>query len=358
MRLTRLADLAGFDAVIDVRSPGEFAEDHLPGAINLPVLSDAQRAEVGTIYTRQDRFTARRIGAAHVARNTAAHVEGPLAGHGGGWRPLVYCWRGGMRSGSFATILGQIGWRAEVLEGGYRAWRRLVSAALYEGAVPHRLVVLDGNTGTAKTAILQAVAAGGGQALDLEGLAAHRGSVFGAVAGGQPSQKAFETALAAALDGLDPSRPTLVEAESSRIGERMVPPALWKAMRAAPRIAVSAPLSVRAAYLARAYGDVTADAEALHARIEALAPLQGRARVEEWHALARAGAFEPLAARLMAEHYDARYAKGAMREGARAAATVPLEGPGEADIARAAGRVAALMEGLAARPAGTENPCD
>ena len=224
--LESVGALAGapFDDVIDVRSPSEFAEDHLPGAISLPVLSDAERARVGTIYVRDDRFRARRIGAALVARNAAAHIEERLADRGGGWRPLVYCWRGGQRSGAFAVILDQIGWRVGQLEGGYRSWRRLVSELLYQGALPHRLVVLDGNTGTAKTDILHAVARRGGQVLDLEGLAAHRGSVLGAVAGGQPSQKAFETRLASAVAALDRSRPTLVEAESSRIGERMVPP--------------------------------------------------------------------------------------------------------------------------------------
>jgi tRNA 2-selenouridine synthase len=109
-----------------VRSPSEYAEDHLPGAVSMPVLSDAERAEVGTIYTQESPFRARKIGAALVARNAARHIEERLMGMEGGWRPLVYCWRGGQRSGSFASILSQIGWRVEVLEGGYRTWRRLV----------------------------------------------------------------------------------------------------------------------------------------------------------------------------------------------------------------------------------------
>ena len=266
---------APFDEVIDVRSPSEFAEDHLPGAISLPVLSDAERAEVGTVYVREDRFKARRIGAAMVARNAAAHIEDRLADRGGGWRPLVYCWRGGQRSGAFASILEQIGWRVGVVEGGYRAWRRLVSELLYKDTLPHRLVVLDGNTGTAKTDIIRAVARAGGQAVDLEGLAGHRGSALGAMPGGQPAQKAFETQIAATLGGLDPARPTLVEAESSKIGDRMVPPALWKAMRAAPRIGVRAEPAVRAAYLTRAYGDLVRDPAELRARLEAWCRCRG-----------------------------------------------------------------------------------
>ena len=330
---------APFDDVIDVRSPSEFAEDHLPGAISLPVLSDAERARVGTIYVREDRFRARRIGAALVARNAAAHIEERLADRGGAWRPLVYCWRGGQRSGAFASILAQIGWRVGQLDGGYRTWRRLVSRLLYEGDLPHRLVVLDGNTGTAKTDILRAVMRMGGQALDLEGIAGHRGSALGAVAGGQPSQKAFETRLASALSALDPARPVLVEAESSKIGERMVPPALWKAMRAAPRIAVAAEPAVRAAYLTRAYRDLVADPSELRDRLRSLIPLQGRARVEAWCAMAEEGRHEALAAALIAEHYDPRYAKGAMRRDAQASATLELSGPTEADVEAAAERV-------------------
>ena len=228
----------GFDDLIDVRSPAEFAEDHVPGAISLPVMSNEERARVGTIYVQESPFLARKIGAAVVARNAAAHIEGPLADRDGGWRPLVYCWRGGQRSGSFATILSQIGWRAETVEGGYRSWRRLVQGALYEGTLPHRLVLLDGLTGTAKTEILHRLDRLGTQVLDLEGLAGHRGSLLGGMPGGQPSQKGFETALATRLAALDPGRPVLAEAESSKVGDLALPPAIWSAMRAAKRIEV------------------------------------------------------------------------------------------------------------------------
>ncbi|WP_374516307.1 tRNA 2-selenouridine(34) synthase MnmH, partial [Brevundimonas sp.] len=235
-RATDLSPAArdGFDALIDVRSPSEFAEDHLPGAINLPVLDDAQRAAVGTEYVQGSKFEARRHGAAFVARNIAAHLEGALAAVGGGFRPLVYCWRGGQRSGAMVAVMDQVGWPVTVLDGGYQTWRRQVVAALYDTPLPHRLVALDGPTGCGKTALLQALAARGAQTLDLEALAAHRGSLFGAMPGGQPSQKAFETALHDALSRLDPARPVVVEAESSRIGERVLPPSLWAALAAAP----------------------------------------------------------------------------------------------------------------------------
>ncbi|MGB5559812.1 MAG: tRNA 2-selenouridine(34) synthase MnmH [Paracoccaceae bacterium] len=306
-----LAELAahGFDTVIDVRSPAEYAEDHFPGAINLPVLDDAERARVGTIYTQDSPFTARKLGAALVARNAARHLEGALAEKPGGWRPLVYCWRGGQRSGSFATILSQVGWRAEVIEGGYRSYRRLVTTAMHDTPLRHRLVLLDGNTGTAKTDLLALLAGQGVQTVDLEGLAAHRGSVFGAVATPQPSQKAFESALALALEALDPVRPVLVEAESSKIGRCLIPPTVWAAMLAAPRIRVAASLTARAAYLARAYADLAADREALKATLALLVPLQGHAKVEHWQALADQDALEQLAGELMEQHYDPRYGK-------------------------------------------------
>ncbi|TCO74195.1 tRNA 2-selenouridine(34) synthase MnmH [Rhodovulum euryhalinum] len=306
--LTDLPDLE-FDEIIDVRSPAEYAEDHIPGALSLPVLSNEERARVGTIYTRESPFKARKIGAALVARNAAHHIETALADRPKSWRPLVYCWRGGQRSGSFALILRQIGWRADTVEGGWRSYRQLVQAALYDTPWPSPVVMLDGDTGTAKTEVLGLLAAAGVQVIDLEGLANHRGSLFGAMEGGQPAQKGFETALAMARAALDPARPVVVEAESSKIGRIGLPPALWEAMKAAPRLELSAPLDARAAYLARRYRDLTEDPARLVATIEALAPQHPRERIEAWRALAAAGAFEALAAGLMADHYDLRYAR-------------------------------------------------
>jgi len=301
---------AGFDAIIDARSPAEFAEDHLPGAINLPVLDDAERARVGTIYVQESRFLARRLGASLVAANVARHLAAaPLAQAGPKFRPLVYCWRGGQRSGAFAAILGQIGWQVATLDGGWRAWRRAVVATLYDRPCPAPVMVLDGNTGTAKTALLARVAARGVQVIDLEGLARHRGSLFGACPGGQPSQKAFESALAVQVAALDPARPVLVEAESNKVGDRLIPPALWQAMCTAPRLTVAAPLPARAAYLAQAYADIAANPPALDAMLAALRQFHPRDRIADWQRMAAAGEGVALAAALMAEHYDPRYAR-------------------------------------------------
>jgi tRNA 2-selenouridine synthase len=339
------ASLAAFDDIIDVRSPAEFAEDHAPGAINLPVLDNAQRAEVGTIYVQQSRFLARRIGAAHVARNIARHLECGLKDKPAAWAPLVYCWRGGQRSNAMATVLAQVGWRVGVLAGGYRTYRRRVTQALYDGAPeagpPPRIVLLDGYTGVAKTEMLGRLARLGVQTLDLEALAAHRGSLFGALAGRpQPSQKAFESALLAALEGLDRGRPIVVEAESSKIGELMIPPVLWKAMLAAPRVEIAAPLGERARYLTAAYGDIIADAAALDGVLARLPIHHGRERLTAWRRMARAGDHVALAADLIQRHYDPAYERSRRQDQRPRLAVVELADLGPGALAGAAGDIA------------------
>ncbi len=315
--LTHITDLAalGFDDIIDVRAPAEFAEDHLPGAINLPVLNDEERARVGTIYKQVSPFTARKLGAALVAANAARHLQTALADKPGGWRPLVYCWRGGQRSGSFASILAQIGWRVQTIDGGYKSWRHLVSDALCGAPFPARMVVLDGNTGTAKTEVLHLLSARGLQVIDLEGMANHRGSLFGSL-GAQPSQKLFERDLAMAIAALDPARPVVVEGESSKVGNCRLPPELWKAMGLAPRLFITAPVAARAQYLTRAYGDMVADPARLAAVIDRLRPAHPAARIEDWQAQVQRANFAQLAEGLMTHHYDPRYEKHRARGGA------------------------------------------
>lgn len=299
----------GFDTVIDVRSPAEFAEDHVPGAINLPALSNEQRAEVGTIYKQVSAFGGRKIGAGMVIRNVADHIDGPLSDKDGAWRPLVYCWRGGQRSGVFATILSEIGWRAQTIKGGYTSFRRLVKASLYDDPLAHRFVLLDGNTGTAKTEILPRLTARGVQTIDLEGLACHRGSLLGGMPGGQPAQKGFETALAIALSKLDPARPVVVEAESSKIGQIALPSSVWAAMLAAPRIVIQADLPARAQYLAKAYRDVIVDPQVVATKLNPLRRVRGHAVVDRWIDLSRRGALVDLSMALMVDHYDPSYSK-------------------------------------------------
>ncbi len=342
--LISLSDLQNlpFDTVIDVRSPAEFALDHLPGAINLPVLDDDERAKVGTIYVQDSAFKARKIGAALVARNAARHIEETLSDYGKGWKPLIYCWRGGQRSGSFTTILKQVGWRAEVIDGGYRSYRRLVNTALYETAFPAPVVLLDGNTGSAKTDVLATLAQRRVQVIDLEGLANHRGSLFGAMPGGQPSQKAFETALAEQVTLLDPTRPVVIEAESAKVGDRLVPASLWAAMRVAPRLEIQAPLAARAKYLVRAYHDMVADAAILAQTLNRLRPYHSSTQIDAWHGLAQAGEMEQLARELMALHYDSRYGKA--RERAAEITPLPVAALEPQDISDLADQIAKRID--------------
>ncbi len=346
LTLTGLSDpaLAGFDDIIDVRSPAEYAEDHLPGAINLPVLNDAERARVGTIYKQVSPFDARKIGGALVAANAARHIAGPLADRDGSWRGLVYCWRGGQRSGSFATILAQIGWRVDRVDGGYKAWRGLVVDRVQNRPVPAPVIVLDGNTGSAKTAILARLARRGWQVIDLEGLANHRGSLFGGRAGGQPSQKLFESRLALALEALDPARPVLVEAESSRIGALTVPKTMWQAICAAPRLRLEVPVGARAAYTAAGYADMVDDPARVRAIVDALSPLHPGDRIGGWRAAVAAGDWRGLAEGLLRDHYDLRYLKHRLRYAERERAVVALDDLRDLDAAAA--RVEAALSRL------------
>lgn len=304
-----VAELDRYDALIDVRSPAEFADDHMPGALNWPVLDDQERHDVGLLYATSP-FEARKLGAALVARNIARHIETQAAGLPRTWRPLVYCWRGGQRSGSMHWFLGQIGFRSRQLQGGYKAYRAQVRDDL--GVLPARFAwqVLCGRTGSGKTRLLQALKAEGAQVLDLEALAAHRGSVLGALPDApQPSQKAFDSGLWAALRGLDPSRPVFVESESRKIGRIAVPAALLDAMRGerSACVWISMPEAARVELLLQEYGHFSADADTFCRALDGLVELRGRARVEDWQARARTGDWAGVFAELMREHYDPGY---------------------------------------------------
>lgn len=319
--LTSLNDFAAldFDEIIDVRSPAEYAEDHIAGAINLPVLSDAERVEVGTIYKQESPFKARKIGAALVARNAAHHLQTFLADKPGGYRPLVYCWRGGQRSNAFASILMQIGWRAEVLNGGYKSYRRQVVETLYDRPFPCPVVLLDGDTGSGKTEILQNLSRLGWQVLDLEMMARHRGSVLGAMTDAQPSQKSFESDLAARVREFDPQYPVVVEAESAKVGAINLPPSIWDAMCVAPRLVLEVPRSARARHLLRDYGDLNPSETS--EKLEPLRRSHGAQQLDSWRTLLAEGQLETLALSLMEVHYDPLYRRG--RKG-RASTQLPL----------------------------------
>ncbi|MBP8898504.1 MAG: tRNA 2-selenouridine(34) synthase MnmH [Sulfuritalea sp.] len=306
--MATVAQLAEFDAIIDARSPGEFAEDRLPGAISLPVLDDEQRARVGTLYKQVSAFEAKKLGAALVSKNIARHIEEHLLDKPKHWRPLVYCWRGGQRSGAFSHILREIGWDAQRLQGGYKAWRRHVIEQLDLLPPSFRFRVVSGATGSGKSRLLEAIAARGGQVLHLEELAAHKGSVLGSLPDTpQPAQKGFESQLLAALSALDPARPVFVEAESRKIGRLQVPDALLAAIRGAPGLRIEAPLAARVEFLLRDYDYAVADPAWLVERLGHLRGLQSNETLARWQTLIAAGAFPVLVEELLTQHYDPLY---------------------------------------------------
>jgi tRNA 2-selenouridine synthase len=342
---TRVADIPRFDTVIDARSPSEFALDHIPGAINCPVLDDEERRIVGTLYKQQGAFEARRVGGAMVAANLARHLKERFADRPAGWKPLVYCWRGGLRSGSMVTWLRLVGWDAQQLAGGYKSWRRHVITQLALLCPQLDLRVLCGATGSAKTRVLQALALQGRQVLDLEGLAAHKGSLLGALPGTpQPSQIAFETRIAELLERIDPAQPLYVEGESRRIGRLDVPLPLVTHMRASRCIEIEATPEARLAYLLRDYAYLGDDPEALSRQLGLLKELHGKAVIGRWQQWAAAGELPALFAELTALHYDPAYKRSQASHFERWAErqTVRADDLSDAAIDALAARVAAL----------------
>ncbi len=322
----KFPDVAGvreidlFDEVIDVRSPAEFAEDHVPGAASFPVLDDGERARIGTLYKRVSPFESKKLGAALVSRNIARHLEEGFAGRDKGWRPLVYCWRGGKRSGAMTHVLREIGWQAAQLDGGYKAYRREVVAQLAVLPREFRYRVLCGETGSGKSRLLEALAAAGAQVLDLERLAAHRGSVLGNLPDApQPAQKMFETRLWDGLRKLDRERPVFVEAESKKIGQLQVPDALLETMRAAECVRIDAPVAARVGFLIDEYRHFLADPANLKAQLDCLLALHGREVIALWQAAADRGDWEALVADLLERHYDPAYRRSTHRNYARLA---------------------------------------
>ncbi len=302
-----ISQLASFDAVIDARSPGEFALDHIPGAINCPVLNDEERIRVGTLYKQVSPFEARKVGAVLVARNVANHIETLFAAHPKSWRPLVYCWRGGQRSGSFTHILNEVGWSARRLTGGYKSWRHHVLDALTHVPGSFRFRVLAGPTGSGKTKVLEALHALGEQVLNLEALAAHKGSVLGGMPDQvQPSQKMFETEILHTLSGFNPARPVYVEAESKRIGLLRLPDAVYHGIQQGQWLGLRVPVAARVRFLLQDYAYFV-HSPVLIAQLERLGATCGKAQVDAWKDLIATGRYDALVEDLLVKHYDRYY---------------------------------------------------
>lgn len=308
------SELDRFDLIIDVRSPAEYALDHIPGAVNFPVLNNEERATVGTLYKQTSPFAAKKLGAALVSRNIANHLESHLLEMPREWRPLIYCWRGGERSGAFTHILNRIGWKAMQLEGGYQGFRRTVIDDLESAARKFSFKVICGMTGSGKTRVLHEVQGLGAQVLDLEALAIHRGSVLGNKPNiDQPTQKAFETALWNALRSLDPSRPVFVESESKKVGGVHIPDALMDKIRDGSCIELRSNTQTRVSWLLHEYHHFVSDAQSFKKKLALLTAHYGKAQIAKWNDAIDAGQFPELVEELLIKHYDPAYQASIIR---------------------------------------------
>ena len=309
-----LSELDSFDAIIDVRSPAEFALDHIPGAVNYPVLSNDERVTIGTLYKQESPFAAKKLGAALVSRNIANHLENHLLEMPREWRPLIYCWRGGERSGAFTHILNRIGWKAKQLEGGYQGFRRTVIDGLEKSAGLFTFHVICGMTGSGKTRVLQEIGALGAQILDLEGLAVHRGSVLGNEPNiDQPSQKGFETRLWNALRSLDPSKPVFVESESKKVGGLHIPDALMEKIRNGACVELRSSAQTRVSWLIREYHHFLVDTDNFKQKLSLLTAHYGKVQIAKWNEAIDAGNFPGLVEELLVKHYDPSYQSSIVR---------------------------------------------
>lgn len=309
--LRRLDD---FDTIIDARSEDEYAEDHLPGAVNWPTLNNQERHEIGTTYKQVNAFEAKKRGAAISARNIAAHIEREVIDKPKDWKPLTYCWRGGKRSGSLSLILSEIGFRVTIIDGGYKAFRAALLLDIPRLAPLFDWRVVCGTTGSGKTRLLQALQDSGAQVLDLEALANHRSSVLGAIPGvAQPSQKQFDTRIWDALRRFDPKRPVYVESESKKVGNVAVPASLIEAMRAGACLNLVLPDEERVALLLEDYDFFVKNNEAFCERLDALTELKGKQVVEGWTQAVRSGRIEDVVRDLLLSHYDPVYLQSMAR---------------------------------------------
>jgi len=309
-----LSELDRFDLVIDVRSPAEFALDHIPGAVNYPVLSNEERIQIGTLYKQVSPFAAKKLGAAFVSRNISNHLETHLLELPREWRPLIYCWRGGERSGAFTHILNRIGWKAMQLEGGYQGFRRTVIDGLEQAANAFTFQVICGMTGSGKTRVLQEIGALGAQILDLESLAVHRGSVLGNEPNiEQPSQKGFETAVWNVLRSLDPSKPVFVESESKKVGGVHIPDALMEKIRNGACIELRSSTQTRVSWLIREYHHFLTDTDNFKSKLALLTAHYGKVQIAQWNDAIDAGNFPELVEELLVKHYDPSYQSSIVR---------------------------------------------
>ena len=297
-----------FDTIIDVRAPSEFANDHIIGAINCPVLNNNERDEVGYLYKNVSGFKARVIGSSMTARNIASHIENNFSQFDGGWRPLVYCWRGGQRSRSMSIVLREVGWRVAVLEGGHKRYRKDVIKMLPETVKKLKVVLVSGQTGSGKTQLLSEISSLGGQVLDLENIANHRGSLLGGFPeNSQPSQKFFESLLLNQLTKYNEKEIVFIESESSKIGQLHIPSGLWNAMASASYVELNAPAKARAQFLVSDYADLKKDKSRFKTFFSRASLRVGSKKIKQWLSLLEEEKWSDLALSLIDDYYDPAY---------------------------------------------------
>tara|TARA_B100001093_G_scaffold512704_1_gene583082 strand:+ start:2251 stop:3291 length:1041 start_codon:yes stop_codon:yes gene_type:complete len=303
-----------FDTIIDVRSPLEYEEDHIIGSINCPVLYDQERIIVGTIYKKESTFKAKIIGSSLTARNIAKHIEKKFINQRGSWQPLIYCWRGGQRSKAFSLILSEVGWRTFQLEGGYKKYRNEVINFLNKVGSKLKIILISGKTGSAKTKILQNIKLQGGQILDLENLANHKGSLLGKIPDlKQPSQKLFESKLYHQIKQLDLRRNVYIEAESSKIGNIHIPKTLWAKMIVSPRIEIKADIELRSSFLLKDYKYMCENPELIKPIIYGLKNRLSKKLINDWMELITKKLWLDLTKSFLENHYDPSYSSNTIK---------------------------------------------
>lgn len=288
--------------VMDVRSPSEFNQGHIPGALNIPLFDDEERRVVGTTYKQINRESAMYRGLEFAGAKLASLAREGVRATGREKKLLIHCWRGGMRSASMAWLFETMGIRCILLEGGYKSYRRYIHS-LMAGSL--NLRVIGGKTGSGKTEILLQLKAMGEQIIDLEDLAHHKGSAFGALGEpDQPTTEQFENNLGRMITDLDPGKITWVEDESRNIGKCVIPGDLYEQMRLSETLFLDIPRESRARYLVGQYADH--EKEALKACIERIHRKLGGDRAKEAMQAVDAGDFYHTAM-ITLHYYDKAY---------------------------------------------------
>jgi len=337
-------DFASYSLVIDARSPHEYAEDHIPGAVNLPVVDDGEFAEVG-IRHKADKHAAYLVGVEYSLRNIADQIKPLISRYTPDDRFLVYCFRGGKRSRLWADNLRTIGFDVDVLAGGWKNYRRWVRAGLDVLPRAFNYRVLCGPTGCGKTRVLHELQRQGQQVLELEGLAHHRGSLLGDLPGdAQPTQKLFDSALLDEMRKLDMNRTVWVEAESKKIGNLQLPEALHEAMHRSQVVNIDAPMPERVRLWREDYPHFARDPQAMVHKLEPLKPLVGKETLALWMTLGAEGRVDELFESVMVRHYDPCYQRSTKRSyGQRPEAMdLPLASLGPAGLAEAVRQLVVL----------------